>query len=706
MPRLTARFRVLLAAVVGLLASLAGLAGVPASASARVTALAPAKGTVTSVSLSAVVTGIAFPAPGAGWALGTASSGTGSPAQIWHTSTAGRSWQVQWQGKGSPLSITATDAAHAWALVSCRPACGRELLGTSDGGAHWHVLGTLPAAVNQVQFVTADLGVAISDACLQDRSLSRCPGRVLMSGDGGTHWTVVLSSATPVFATMNAAGQLWAAQTLPNGGLKSPDARFLTSVNGGRSWQRLGQVADLGPLTPDVQMTLALGAGGTQLSWASIYDPLSCAMHGCGVAALLASTSPSGTAGGQNWSQVNLADSYQDDCGPIGIVFSAASDGAMWASVERNGAACAPPLGLLYSGSGTGWRQLPPWQLSQIESLTAVNQDVAYAISDQGALSLTSDGGQHWAQVLPAPVPTGQVDAVSATSALGAQDANDAGAILRWASSGKGASAGWQQIAELPGIVTQLSFATPRDGIAATYTPDGRPAWRLWASSDGGVSWRPDGNLPAAASADVAGPWLSAGGHGVLLTMADGTPWDPGAGGTGPVREWTTANGGASWTKGSAPPLGKDTLDGPASFSYAGGWKGWLSVANASFDPQIAAFSGGRLTTLPGNPPADGGVQLIRPGTGVAWDVVYGRGNATTLVVARTTDGGGHWARFRFRLPGDGSLPLLGFSNADDGWLVTGATTLRTDNGGRTWRLPADRPVRSNQSVRSNQPVR
>jgi photosystem II stability/assembly factor-like uncharacterized protein len=700
MPRLTAHFRVLLAAGGALLAGLAGvpalaLAGVPATALAASGATGPG---VSAVSLSAVVTGAAFPASasgaasGAGWALGTASSGTGSPAQIWHTSTAGLSWQVQWQGKGTPLAITATDAAHAWALVSCRSACGRELLGTSDGGAHWHVLGTLPAAVNQVQFVTADLGIAISDACLANLSLPRCPGRVLLSSDGGTRWSTVLSSASPVFATMNAAGQLWAAQTLPGGGLKSPDARFLTSVNDGRSWQRLGQVAGLGPLTTDVQMTLALGAGGTQLSWASVYDPISCAMHGCGVADLLASTSPSGTAGGQNWSQVNLADSYPDDCGPIGIAFSAASDGAMWASVARNGAACSPPLGLVYSDSGTGWQQLPPWQLSQIDSLTAVNQDVAYAISDQGALSLTSDGGQHWTQVLPAAVPTGQVDAVSGSSVLGAQDANDAGAIMRWAGSGTGAgpatgaSSGWQQIAELPGIVTQLSFPTSRDGIAATYTPDGRPAWRLWASTDGGVSWQPDGNLPAAASADVEGPWLSADGRGILLTVSEGTPWNPGTGGSGPVREWTTGNGGASWTKGSLLPFGKDTLDGPATFVYAGGWKGWLPVANASFTQQVDAFSDGRLTKLRGNPPADGGVQLIRPGTGIAWDVVYGARNVTTLVVARTTDGGGRWARSRFRLPGEGAPPLLGFSSAGNGWLVIGATTLRTDNGGRTWR--------------------
>lgn len=50
-----------------------------------------------------------------------------------------RDWQVQWEGAGSPLSISATDPAHAWALIACT---GRLVLGnatwhTADGGRTW-----------------------------------------------------------------------------------------------------------------------------------------------------------------------------------------------------------------------------------------------------------------------------------------------------------------------------------------------------------------------------------------------------------------------------------------------------------------------------------------------------------------------------------------------------------------------------------------
>ena len=57
------------------------------------------------------LTALAFPAPATGWLLGQAA--TGGRAAIWRTGTAGATWQVQWEGAGSPLSISATDPAHA-----------------------------------------------------------------------------------------------------------------------------------------------------------------------------------------------------------------------------------------------------------------------------------------------------------------------------------------------------------------------------------------------------------------------------------------------------------------------------------------------------------------------------------------------------------------------------------------------------------------
>jgi hypothetical protein len=255
-----------------------------AAAQDQKAAIVPA-GTISAGPAPTTFTALTFPTPATGWLLGQTAAGLGR-TEIWHTDAAGATWHVQWQGPGSPLSISATDPVHAWALIACSgpersgPSCGRELLATADGGRHWHVAATLPRAVNQVQFASDRLGVAISDSCLVNPGLSRCPGQILISRAGGAHWTRVLSGTAPVFATASASGQLWTAQTAAS------RITLLTSTDGGRSWHRLGQLTSLGPLTPAVKVSLTASAS-SGLTWASVFDPLSCAMHGCVVAGLL-----------------------------------------------------------------------------------------------------------------------------------------------------------------------------------------------------------------------------------------------------------------------------------------------------------------------------------------------------------------------------------------------------------------------------------
>ena len=256
-------------------------------------------------------TGLAFPDAADGWLLGEPTAdvaGTGSAsAEIWHTVTGGATWQEQWHGAGSPRSISATDADHAWALITCPPggghaSCQPELLATADEGQHWQAAAVMPREADQVQFVTGSLGIATVDGCLSDVNASRCQGQVLVSHDGGATWTEVLATHAPVSATADAAGQLWAAETKPGSsrqpGLLGSGVTFLTSTDGGRSWQQLGTAASE-PVTAQIQIRLAAGPGG--LAWASLFDPGSCAMHGCGVAELLHSTD-----GGRTWSAAPL----------------------------------------------------------------------------------------------------------------------------------------------------------------------------------------------------------------------------------------------------------------------------------------------------------------------------------------------------------------------------------------------------------------
>jgi photosystem II stability/assembly factor-like uncharacterized protein len=655
------------------------LAGAPVPAAP---AGATASATI-SASPTPSFTALAFPAPSAGWVLGQSASGP-ARALIWHTSTAGSTWKLQWQGAGSPLTISATDPAHAWALIAC-PAhqkCARELLATADGGQRWRVAATLAAAVNEVQFYSPDLGIATSDSCMQNLALTRCPGQLLVSRDGGAHWTSVLKGTSPVFGTATAAGQLWAAQTYPAPPGKSqpePSIRFLTSTDGGHQWRSLGSVSDLGPLDAAVTVTLAATKAG--LTLATVYDQLSCAMHGCGVADLLSSRN-----GGRGWSTVNLADTYPDECGLDSILLSPVPGGGGWVAAGRNGGACAPPLGLLYRYPGpvTPWQQLTPWQLAQVSALAAVTGREAYAISDRDAVAVTFDAGAQWRQLLPAPAPSGQVDAVTATTALAAQEPAGAGIILRSDNAGHS----WSQASDLPGVVTQLDSWSARDGVAATYQPNVASPWQLFESSDGGSSWTPRGPLPGGANTAIDGPWMSASGHGLLLTLAGGTPWEPGNGGLSPVRIWTTSDYGRHWQKGALLPVGGDSVGGPASFVYAGGfWNGLIVIANDTGNEQVAAVTiGGPLRLPSGSPPADN-VQLLSGGVGFAWALNFARANLLYVVLYRTTDNGKSWQHISVPVeaPLNSPLPLLDFSDANHGLLVIGNATWRTANGGRTW---------------------
>lgn len=632
-------------------AALATAARATAARATAVQAAAPA---------GADVAAVAFVAPSSGWAIGTTGSGRSA---IWHTDSAGASWQNQWQGSGKLVSLTATDPEHAWAIL------GHDLLGTTDGGTSWRVLAALPRDAAQVQFATASLGVAIVDGCLPSLGLqlSRCPGQVLVSHDGGTSWSRVLSGRLPVFAVADAQGRLWAAEPAASG-----DVTFLTSASAGRSWSRLSAVRTGIELSAEAQVTLALSGG--HLVSASVYDLESCAMHGC-----LTDLLSSGDSG-QRWRQVNLPDSYPDECGPISLALSVGLDGSVWVGVGRNGAACSPPLGLLYRETGTGWQVTRPWQQAGISSLDAVNAQVVYAISDQGALARTDDGGQHWTQVLPAPVPAGELDAAGQALAFGAQDGDDAGAVLR----ATGASSGWSQVADLPGSITQLDFPSAQDGAAVSYAPGTRPDWRLWTTTDGGTSWSAGGALPN--GQELVGPWLTASGQGLLLTESGGDPWQPMAGGTGPVREWVTSDWGATWRQAGQLQLGKDTVGGPASFVYANGaWSGWMSIVDTSYNSHLDLVTGDRLSPLAGNAPTDA-MQLIGPGAGFAWTIDYS-GHAPVFKLDRTTDGGRTWQRYSMTLPAGQTepLPLISFSSAQDGWMVAGDVTLVTADGGRTW---------------------
>jgi hypothetical protein len=167
-----------------------------------------------------------------------------------------------------------------------------------------------------------------------------------------------------------------------------------------------------------------------------------------------------------------------------------------------------------------------------------------------------------------------------------------------------------------------------------------------------------------------------------------GIPWQPGSGGTPPVRVWTTANWGSGWTRGGLLPLDRDTITGAVSFA---GRSGWLVVETPAFQQLLAVTVGGPPRLEPA-PQDASDVQLLGHGTGFAWGLesleTPGPVGRSVLVLSRTTDSGRGWRQARTTLvapPGAAAAPLLDFSDASHGWLVFGGVTWRTSDGGTSW---------------------
>jgi photosystem II stability/assembly factor-like uncharacterized protein len=648
--------------------------------------------------------GGAFPTAADGWLLGQTDipGPPGGRAEVLHTADGGASWQVQWRGLANAVSISAVDRRHAWALIRCvgpvtpQECRSSELIGTTDGGRAWHAIASLPFDAGNVRFVTDAVGVITEDrACPDVSAPARCPGQVLVSHDGGAAWAPVLARRNPLYATATASGTLYAAEVIPASGVKpsgpDPEVRFLTSGDGGAHWRTLGVLELLGPVSAATTVSLALS--GDRLRWASVFDQESCAMHGCGTASVYQSADA-----GRIWALADLGGAVAGfaACGNHGVALSAAADGAAWAATGVNGGACSPPFGTLFRYARSRWVALAPWQLASVASLIAVDHEVAYAISGTGVLARTVDGGRHWVQLLPSPSPTGSLDALSARVALGAQDGVDAGAILRTVDGGLR----WREVADLPGTIAWLSSAGSdlEYATTVTVTPVGRLSWRWWISGDAGRIWSEAGPLiagPRVSNNGVYGPWLNADGRGLLLTVGGALAWqEPESGGNGPVRIWTTSDGGASWSRGPLLRLGSGVSSyiGDASLlvSPAGRWSGWTVGFNGLRNAIDAASSADPVARpIPGSP-AVSDVRWLGGGVGFGWSYTGATGARQTVTLYATRDDGARWRRIRVAVAGSSdSQPLVSFADPDHGWIVDGASVLLTSDGGRTWHRPS-----------------
>lgn len=335
---------------------------------------------------------LAFPTSSDGWVV--ASRGFAG-IEVLATRDAGVSWTIQWAGPLVPEQIVATDPDHAWVLGQrcAADTCGAELIGTSDGGARWSMLASLPIHISQVAFESPSVGIAATRAAAcRDRATgpSACAGGLLLTADAGRQWQLGMKSTEPIVAVATGAGRMWALDAAP-GSYKPvwrpPSLVAFASSDGGRAWKARGAVHPDLIAGLDVEAQLVPGRGG-RLRLGAL-DPDSCAMHGCGLDG--AWSSPDG---GRRWLSLSLPDPFERGVGmPCGYTHPTIAEPMVAVAFDLQD--CAGPAAALYRLDGSRALITHIWRSFVPIALAWPTRSVGYALG-RHALQRSTDGGRRW----------------------------------------------------------------------------------------------------------------------------------------------------------------------------------------------------------------------------------------------------------------------------------------------------------------------
>lgn len=202
---------------------------------------------------------------------------------------------------------------------------------------------------------------------------------------------------------------------------------------------------------------------------------------------------------------------------------------------------------------------------------------------------------------------------------------------------------------------------------------------RLYASADGGRSWRPL-PLPAAAGSAVTVGAVRDAPAVVVTTVrpAAGTGYEPDA--------WRSPDGGATWSRLEAPAGGtpgggqfQDTRHGTWSTRQRDVFRAWTTADGGStwrlaVEVAPGGTFGGRAV------PASSSFQFAAAPDGTAWLVIMATGGpvATPSVLPpprllRSSDGGATWTETPLTLP----------TGIEDAWVTLGAPVVGADGRGQ-----------------------
>jgi len=432
-----------------------------------------------------------------GWITGTA---RGACNQVWQTVDGGTTWRPVPDTCPSfgLYGVHFVDPQHGVAVGGVLPFVGAQngILITSDGGAHWQVVyhthgPSTPGPVTHVAFSTPEQGWAWGGTCKMGQN-GPCPGGILVTHDGGLHWTPTGAWALHLSASGTRA---WV-QSGPLG-----SNAISETVDGGTTWHQLAQ-----PRAANFERLLTVpGAPGT------VWLTTAAATYATSDGGLLwqPSSAPAGMIqdrngrldisrdGGQTWSPVSLPGGRS---GVDSVSFASAQAGmAVLSRSQSCPAGRCQPVDVTTDGGRT-WQALSgngvPVQGSP--TLLAYTPSVAVAVGYTNvrgtlgptfvpALALSHDGGEHWTRgLLPLAfgadcyAPTASADSIW----LPCLTAASQGVLLHSTDGGDT----WTEWTSSSLVPEGLAMTDPEHGWMLAGGP-GPVKSGLYRTSDGGQSW-------------------------------------------------------------------------------------------------------------------------------------------------------------------------------------------------------------------------
>lgn len=609
-----------------------------------------------------------------GWAAG-------ERGRIYATSDGGAHWQRQWAPTTSMVGyVRFTDANHGWAVThhewSDTPAIP-VLLRTVDGGQSWHEAAKIP------MLRVSDFRVAGNTLVVSGNPSGWIYANIV-STDGGQSWHSP-QNLGDVHLQVSRQGTLWAVRNeglwasrdagrtttlaLPcascwmegihvlddehvvvltrNGGAAAGLVRHI-SRDAGQTWSHESQSGpDLGVGTTfEARAFFGATAWGVTYRWVAAPDGRS--------NAVLAAAWHSNDMG-STWARLSLPD------GATTISFLDAT--AAWITTATGSA-------MLTTDAGASWRPLPLGgeSLSSLKVFTRHPGGAlvaAFGTHSTDRWYVSADAGASWSAMLGArgeqDVQIAHLDPVFLDAQRGFVLTFD-GRLRRTDDGGRT----WHDQA-LPGPpihATGLTFSSPQTGWLSANG-------RLYRSRDSGSTWEAlalpaqVGEVRAIQFLDDRVGWL-VGQHCTadgMIAFCDATLFG-------------TLDGGQSWTH----RIGGRETDPLWAFADEN-----VGIHLAWDDVIYRTADGGRswaaVTSRPAGPHS-GAHAIYFQDAMRGWILPKNRPGR----LVRTLDGGLTWTEVPVPLAAS-NPSAMHFADAQTGWIVSGGTIARTDDGGATWRI-------------------